>query len=113
MYLEGEDRTCLLTQENAAVRRKGLYLRKNALKPGQEYRLYAVYPGGRTGIYCFHYDKTFLTHEHWYERNYADRDGNDVPDLDNGTEMVTDTSTVIVGNRLLDMLEIYKKNIFL
>lgn len=64
VYLEGEDRTCLLTQENAAVRRKGLYLRKNALKPGQEYRLYAVYPGGRTGIYCFHYDKTFLTHEH-------------------------------------------------
>lgn len=111
VYLEGEDRTCLLTQENAAVRRKGLYLRKNALKPGQEYRLYAVYPGGRTGIYCFHYDKTFLTHEHWYERNYADRDGNDVPDLDNGTEKVTDTSTVIVGNRLLDMLEIYKKNI--
>lgn len=111
VYLEGEDRTCLLTQENAAVRRKGLYLRKNALRPGQEYRLYAVYPGGRTGIYCFHYDKTFLTHEHWYERNYADRDGNDVPDLDNGTEMVTDTSTVIVGNRLLDMLEIYKKNI--
>ena len=24
---------------------------------------------------------------------------------------MTDTSTVIVGNRLLDMLEIYKKNI--
>lgn len=111
VYLEGEDRTCLLTQENATVGRKGLYLRKNVLKLGRDYRLYAIYPGGSTGIYEFHYDETFLTHEHWYERNYADRDGNNLPDLDNGTEKVTDTSTVIVGNRLLDMLEIYKKNI--
>ena len=111
VYLESEDQTCLLTQENATVGRKGLYLRKNVLKLGRDYRLYAIYPGGSTGIYEFHYDETFLTHEHWYERNYADRDGNDLPDLDNGTEKVTDTSTVIVGNRLLDMLEIYKKNI--
>ena len=111
VYLESEDQTCLLTQENATVGRKGLYIRKNVLKLGRDYRLYAIYPGGSTGIYEFHYDETFLTHEHWYERNYADRDGNDLPDLDNGTEKVTDTSTVIVGNRLLDMLEIYKKNI--
>ena len=111
VYLESGDQTCLLTQENAVVGRKGLYLRKNTLKFGQDYRLYVAYPGGSTGIYSFHYDESFLTHEHWYERNYADRDGNDLPDLDNGTETVTDTSTVIVGNRLLDMLEIYKKNI--
>ena len=62
-------------------------------------------------MYTFQYDEDLITNEHWYERNYADRDGKDFPDIDNGPEKVTDTSTIMVGNRLLDFIRMGEKQI--
>ena len=36
---------------------------------------------------------------------YADRDGKELPDIDDETERVTDTSAILVGNRLLDLMK--------
>lgn len=84
---------------------KGLYLRKEVLAYGQNYGVYVVYPGGSTGIYSFDYDENLITNDYWYERNYADRDGKELPDIDTGVERVTDTSTIIAGNRLAGLLQ--------
>mgnify|MGYP000196477114 CR=1 FL=1 len=43
--------------------------------------------------------------KHWYKRNYADRDGKELPDIDDETERVTDTSAILVGNRLAGSYE--------
>ena len=82
------------------MQRNGLYLKKENLQLNRDYSLQITYPGGKTGIYTFHFDQGFITNDHWYERNYADRDGKELPDIDTGTERVTDVTAVIVGNRL-------------
>ena len=51
------------------------------------------------------YGGELISNEHWYKRNYADRDGKELPDIDNETERVTDTSAILVGNRLLDLMK--------
>ena len=84
---------------------KGLYLKKSVLKAGREYGIYVTYPGGSTGVYTFVYGGELISNEHWYKRNYADRDGKELPDIDNETERVTDTSAILVGNRLLDLMK--------
>ena len=85
--------------------RKGLYLKKSVLKAGREYGIYVTYPGGSTKVYTFVYGEELISNEHWkYKRNYADRDGKELPDIDDETE-VTDTSAILCrcGNRLLDL----------
>lgn len=62
-------------------------------------------------MYMFQYGKELITNERWYERNYADRDGKEFPDIENGLEKVTDISTVIVGNRLSDLMSTGVKEI--
>ncbi len=93
-----------LDQDGWYMTREGLYLKKENLQLNRDYSLLMTYPGGSTGIYTFHFDENFITNDHWYERNYADRDGKDLPDIDTGKETVTDVSTVIVGNRLAALM---------
>lgn len=104
VYLKESGKDQRLEKENYYFDRRGLHLGRKALRQNQEYGVYVVYPGGSTGIYTFQYNEDLITNEHWYERNYADRDGKDFPDIDNGQEKVTDTSTVLVGNRLSDLM---------
>ena len=51
------------------------------------------------------YGEELISNEHWYKRNYADRDGKELPDIDDEAERVTDTSAILVGNRLLDLMK--------
>ena len=104
VYLKDGEKEVLLDKQHGRITRTGLCLNRNVLQMNHDYGLYAAYPGGSTGLYAFHYDADFITNEQWYERNYADRDGNDLPDIDNGTEEVTRFATVITGNRLMDMM---------
>lgn len=111
VYLKNAGTEKRVETGNFYFTRKGLYLKRGGLKQNQEYGIYVLYPGGSTGVYTFQYDEDLITNEHWYERNYADRDGKDFPDIDNGPEKVTDTSTIMVGNRLLDLIRMGEKQI--
>lgn len=104
VYLMDGEKEVLLDEKYGRITGNGLYLKRNALQMNHDYGLYVSYPGGNTGVYAFHYDTDFIKNEQWYERNYADRDGNDLPDIDNGTEEVTHFATVITGNRLMDLM---------
>ena len=111
VYLKNAGTEKRVENRNFYLTRKGLYLKRGILKQNQEYGIYVLYPGGSTGVYTFQYDEDLITNEHWYERNYADRDGKDFPDIDNGQEKVTDTSTIMAGNRLLDLIRMGEKQI--
>jgi len=74
-----------ISKSNFYFDRKGLYLKKSVLKAGWEYGIYVTYPGGSTGVYTFVYGGELISNEHWYKRNYADRDGKELPDIDNET----------------------------
>lgn len=102
--LKCKDQKISLNQDSWYMTREGLYLKKTNLQLNHDYSLQVAYPGGSTGTYTFHFDENFITNDHWYERNYADRDGKDLPDIDTGKETVTDVSTVIVGNRLAALM---------
>lgn len=102
--LRCQDQKVSLSQDSWYMTREGLYLEKTSLQLNHDYSIQVTYPGGITGTYTFHFDGELVTGDHWYERNYADRDGRDIPDIDTGREAVTDVSTVIVGNRLAAMI---------
>lgn len=105
VYLQENKEDKEIGNSNFCFDRKGLYLKKSVLKAGREYGIYVTYPGGSTGIYTFVYGGELISNEHWYKRNYADRDGKELPDIANETERVTDTSAILVGNRLLDLMK--------
>ena len=105
VYLLENNEDKEIGKSNSYFDRKGLYLKKSVLKAGREYGIYVTYPGGSTGVYTFVYCGELISNEHWYKRNYADRDGKELPDIDNETERVTDTSAILVGNRLLDLMK--------
>lgn len=104
VYLKENGNETKVREEAYYFTPKGLYLKKELLQMNREYGIYVQYPGGCTGEYTFCMDEDLITNEHWYERNYADRDGKDLPDIDNGPEKVTDVSTIMVGNRLADLI---------
>ena len=105
VYLLENNEDKEIGKSNFYFDRKGLYLKKSVLKAGREYGIYVTYPGGSTGVYTFVYGGELISNEHWYKRNYADRDGKELPDIDDETERVTDTSAILVGNRLLDLMK--------
>lgn len=105
VYLLENNEDKEIGKNNFYFDRKGLYLKKSVLKAGREYGIYVTYPGGSTGVYTFVYGGELISNEHWYKRNYADRDGKELPDIDDETERVTDTSAILVGNRLLDLMK--------
>lgn len=105
VYLLENNEDKEIGKSNSYFDRKGLYLKKSVLKAGREYGIYVTYPGGSTGVYTFVYGGELISNEHWYKRNYADRDGKELPDIDDETERVTDTSAILVGNRLLDLMK--------
>nr|WP_294664011.1 hypothetical protein [uncultured Blautia sp.] len=111
IYIKDSEGEKKAKSEDFYVCRNGLYLKENCLKQEQEYGVCVTYPGGSTGMYMFQYGKELITNERWYERNYADRDGKKFPDIENGLEKVTDTSTIIVGNRLSDLMRTGVKEI--
>ena len=105
VYLLENNEDKEISKSNFYFDRKGLYLKKSVLKAGWEYGIYVTYPGGSTGVYTFVYGGELISNEHWYKRNYADRDGKELPDIDDEAERVTDTSAILVGNRLLDLMK--------
>ena len=105
VYLQENKGDKEISKSNFYFDRKGLYLKKSVLKAGWEYGIYVTYPGGSTGVYTFVYGGELISNEHWYKRNYADRDGKELPDIDDEAERVTDTSAILVGNRLLDLMK--------
>ena len=82
VYLQENKGDKEISKSNFYFDRKGLYLKKSVLKAGWEYGIYVTYPGGSTGVYTFVYGEELISNEHWYKRNYADRDGKELPDID-------------------------------
>ena len=111
VYLKKNGKETKLEEEGFYFTQKGLYLRIKLLQMDQKYGIYVLYPGGTTGEYEFCWNQELITNEHWYERNYADRDGKEFPDIEAGSEKVTDVSTIIVGNRLADLISAGVKQI--
>ena len=74
VYLLENNEDKEIGKNNFYFDRKGLYLKKSVLKAGREYGIYVTYPGGSTGVYTFVYGGELISNEHWYKRNYADRD---------------------------------------
>ena len=111
IFLKCEGKTVDLDEGQASIEKNGLTLRKNVFIPNKDYSLFLTYNEKSTGIYTFHFEESSLSNEHWYERNYADRDGKDLPDLDTGTEKVSQNTTVVTGNRLSDIIKIGKNKV--
>ena len=109
--LECEGNPVDLTARQVSIEKNGLTLGKDVFAPGRDYGLFVTYNGKSTGIYTFHFDESSLSNEHWYERNYADRDGKDLPDLDTGTEKVSQSTTVVTGNRLSSLIKMGKNKV--
>ena len=109
--LECEGNPVNLANGRISMEKNGLTLGKDVFLPGRDYSLFVTYNGKSTGIYTFHFEESSLSNEHWYERNYADRDGKDLPDLDTGTEKVTKSTTVVTGNRLSSLIKTGKNKV--
>lgn len=80
----------------------GICLFRNALKPGNQYQLCLTWENGSTGIYSFDFGKDFITNENWIQRNFADRDGREFPDLSLETTITPELELTSESGREVD-----------
>lgn len=72
---------------------------------GNRYSICAVHPKGSTGIYSFIYTGSSLTKDIREGRDFSDREEKNLPPIVQMEETVTDTTTVVSGDRLSVMIE--------
>lgn len=59
----------------------GIHIDLNVLTRGKRYGFHVQYPDGETKVFSFTYDDTYIIDVTLEGRNYADRTGNDLPDI--------------------------------